>query len=122
MGAPVLLLTTTGRKSGQPRTTPLFYLNDNNRWAVVASNAGSDKDPAWWLNLQSKPSAKIQIGNNTYSVIGRKATEEEYTELWPRLVALFSGYADYQAQTTRPMPVVVLETASRSVANALARG
>ena len=117
MGAPVLLLTTTGRKSGQLRTTPLFYLVDGNQWAVVASNAGSDKDPAWWLNLQSQPEAKVQIVNKTYSVRGRQATKEECAELWPHLVALFSGYADYQAQTTRQIPVVVLEKASRPPAN-----
>lgn len=108
-GAPVLLLTTTGRKSGEARTNPLFYQAGDESWAVVASNAGSNNDPAWWLNLQANPMASIQVKNRVYPVKGRAATETEQAELWPQLVEMFAGYEDYQRQSTRRIPVVILE-------------
>ena len=108
-GAPTLLITTTGRQSGQPRTNPLFYLQEKESWVVVASNAGSDSEPAWWLNLQAQPQAEIQVGEAKYSVFARAATDEEYGRLWPQLLDIFAGYADYQKQTTRKMTVVILE-------------
>lgn len=108
-GAPTLLITTMGRKSGQPRTNPLFYLQDGVSWVVVASNAGSDLEPSWWLNLQAFPQAEIQIGGTKYYVSARTATAEEYGRLWTKLVAMFAGYADYQNQTTRKITVVILE-------------
>lgn len=108
-GAPTLLITTIGRKSGQPRTNPLFYLEDGQNWVVVASNAGSDKHPAWWLNLQSNPSAQIQIRENQYKATAHTATKEEKDRLWPQLLKLFSNYDDYQQMTEREIPVVILE-------------
>lgn len=108
-GAPALLITTIGRKSHQPRTNPLFYLEDGQHWIVVASNAGSDKHPAWWLNLQANSSAQIRIKDKQYKVTARAATKEEQDRLWPRLLNLFSGYADYQQMTGRDIPVVILE-------------
>lgn len=113
-GAPVLLITTVGRKSGQPRTNPLFYLEDGQNWAVVASNAGSDRHPAWWLNLQANPHATIQIDGSKYQVTARPATKEEQELLWPQLVHLFSGYDDYQRMTEREIPVVILERSGAS--------
>ncbi len=108
-GAPVLLITTIGRKSGQPRTNPLFYLEDGENWVVVASNAGSDNHPAWWLNLLANPSAQIQIEERHYQVTAYAVTKEEKDRLWPRLLNLFSGYDDYQQMTERVVPVTMLE-------------
>ena len=100
-GAPTLLITTKGRKSGQPRTNPLFYLQEEESWVVVASNAGSDLEPAWWLNLQAHPQAEVQVGEKKYKVSAWEATDEEYGRLWPQLLEMFAGYADYQKQTRR---------------------
>ncbi len=108
-GAPTLLITTIGRKSGKARTNPLFYLQDGNGWVVVASNAGSALEPSWWLNLQANSQAKVQIGAAQYEVLGRAATDEEYGRFWPQFLKMFPGYADYQAQTTRKITIVVLE-------------
>jgi F420H(2)-dependent quinone reductase len=108
-GAPTLLLTTIGRKSGLPRTTPLFYLEDGQKWAVVASNAGSDQDPAWWLNLQSNPSAQVQIREKQFEVEAYIAQPEVKDRLWSKFVDLFSGYETHQSATERNMPVVILE-------------
>lgn len=108
-GAPALLITTIGRKSGRPRTNPLFYLEDGQNWVVVASNAGSDNDPAWWLNLQANPSAQIQIKDQQHKITARAATKEEKAHLWPQLLNLFAGYADYQKMTNREIAVVLLQ-------------
>ena len=107
-GAPVLLLTTIGRKSGKERTTPLFYLSLNKGWAVTASNAGSDKHPNWWLNLQAQPQATIQIADRTYDIKAQKATNSEQSELWPRFVEMFPGYDTYQQETDRTVPIIIL--------------
>lgn len=108
-GAPAVLITTIGRKSGQPRTNPLFYLEDGENWVVVASNAGSDNDPAWWLNLQANPAAQLQIKESQHKVTAHAATKEEKARLWPQLLNLFSGYDDYQQMTDREIPVAILE-------------
>lgn len=107
-GAPTLLLTTTGRKSGQSRTTPLYYVEDANQWAVVASNAGSEHHPAWFLNLQAMPSAKIQIREKQFDVQFRVANKEERDRLWSQFVDIFAGYQTYQNETEREMPIVIL--------------
>ena len=106
---PTLLLTTTGWRSGQPRQTPLFYLEDGDRLVVVASNLGSDRDPAWWLNLRAHPEAEAWLGSERRRVRARRASPEEAASLWPRLDALYSGYAGYRRQTAREIPVVILE-------------
>lgn len=108
-GAPVLLITTIGRKSAKPRTNPLYYLEDGPNWSVVASNAGSDQHPAWWLNLLANPVAHMQVKEKRYQVIGREATKEEKDRLWPGFLRLFSGYDTYQQMTGRAFPVVILE-------------
>ena len=110
VGAPVLLLTTLGRKSQQSRTTPLLYLKDGDYWIVVASNAGDDRHPAWWLNLKANPVAQIQIGRVVNQVRGREATQMERDRLWPLLVGMYSVYDDYQRRTSRKIPIVFLET------------
>lgn len=106
--APVLLLTTTGRKSGRIRTVPLLYLNDDGTFAIVASLGGSPKHPAWYLNLEAEPRVTIQVGSRRFVGEARRASAEEKTRLWPRLVALYPQYADYQKRTTRDIPVVIV--------------
>ena len=106
--SPVLLLTTVGRKTGKNRTTPLLYLKDNNRIAIVASNGGRDKEPSWWTNLRTNPHAQVQIKGEKKKMIGRKANEHEQANLWPLLTKMYPSYADYQKKTKREIPVVVL--------------
>lgn len=107
--SPVLLLTTIGRKSGLPRTTPLMYLADGAHIILVASNGGAEKHPLWWRNLLANPHAEVQIGREQVRMTARQATSEEHAQLWPRLVAMYGPYADYQKRTSREIPVVVLE-------------
>src|SRR5262249_37095425 len=85
-GRPMLLLTTVGRRSGRERTLPLLYVEDGGRWVVVASNAGDERDPAWWLNLRARPEAAVQAGRERHAVRARRATPEEEARLWPRLL------------------------------------
>lgn len=103
-----LLLTTTGRRSGQPRTTPLNYLEDGDTLVLVASYGGDDRDPQWLRNLRADPVASVQIGAQHHGVRARVATEEERSRLWPKLVEMYPGYDRYQAKTSRQIPVVVL--------------
>lgn len=105
---PVLLLTTTGRKSGKPRTTPLLYVEDDGTYVIVASVGGAPNDPAWYLNLGADPHATIQIGPQTIAVSARTATPEERTRLWALATGMYPGYDDYQARTSREIPLVVL--------------
>jgi F420H(2)-dependent quinone reductase len=107
--SPVLLLNTTGRKSGEPRTTPLLYLKDGDNLILVASDGGAPKHPAWWLNLQTKPEAEVEIGRKKLQVIAKQADADEHNRLWPLLVDMYSGYAEYQKKTTREIPVVILQ-------------
>lgn len=111
LGMTTLLLTTRGRKSGEPRPTALMYLEDGPALAVVASNLGSDRPPAWWLNLQATPEAEVLIGPQRRRVTGREASEEERARLWPRFVAMYADYAAYEAATSRRIPIVFLESA-----------
>jgi deazaflavin-dependent oxidoreductase (nitroreductase family) len=110
VGAPVLLLTSKGRKSGKERTTPLLYLDEGRDWIVAGSNAGDDRHPAWWLNLKIHPVATVQIGGSVKRVRAREASEEEKTFLWPRFVDMYADYEVYQQRTVRKIPIVILET------------
>ncbi len=112
VGAPVLLLTTKGNKSGNARTTPLLYLEEGANWIVAGSNAGDDRDPAWWLNLKVHPVATVQIGDTVKGVRAREASEEEKSFLWPRFVGMYSDYETYRQRTRRKIPVVILEPES----------
>jgi deazaflavin-dependent oxidoreductase (nitroreductase family) len=103
-----VLLTTTGRKSGQPRTTPLTLTPAGDQGLLVASYGGDDRDPQWFQNLQSNPEATLQIGAETFAVRATVATPEEKKELWPKIVAGYKGYEGYQRKTDRDIPVVVL--------------
>src|SRR5215472_10658029 len=106
-GAPILLLTTTGRKSGRNRTVPLLYLKDDGNFVIVASLGGAPKHPAWFLNLEANPRVELQEGRERLACTARRASAEEKARLWPRLVAIYPQYADYQKRTTRDIPVVI---------------
>jgi deazaflavin-dependent oxidoreductase (nitroreductase family) len=108
-GVPVLLLTTTGRASGKARTMPLLYIEDGDRTVVVASQGGLPKNPQWYLNLKADPHVEVQIGRESWRARARDATPEERAVLWPRLVAHYADFANYQAWTERTIPVVLLE-------------
>ncbi len=112
VGRPMLLLTTTGRKSGEPRTTPLSYLRDGDDCIVVASNNGADRHPAWWLNLEASPKAQIKVGREFWSVDALVANAEEYARLWPLLLDYNPQYAGYKARTDRNIPAVILRRTS----------
>jgi len=107
-GVPVLLLTTIGRTSGKQRTNPLLYLEDDDRYVVVASVGGAPTHPAWYLNLRANPAATIQIRNRRLAVRAETAGPEERARLWSRVTQLYPPYDDYQAKTTREIPVVTL--------------
>jgi len=107
-GGPVLLLTTTGRKSGKHRTTPLLYLEDAGRYVVIASVGGAPKHPAWYLNLLANPAATIEVGRRKLAVSATTALAEERARLWPLVVEMYAGYDGYQAKTTREIPLVIL--------------
>ena len=109
LGADVLTLTTTGRRSGQLRDSPMFYLERSGSYAVVASNAGSPRPPAWYLNLQAQPNATAHVRGATLHVRSRAATDGEVEELWPRFVDMYAGYDHYRSITTRTLPVLILE-------------
>jgi deazaflavin-dependent oxidoreductase (nitroreductase family) len=107
--APVLLLTSIGRRSGQPRTAPVLYLRDGERVVVIGSNAGNVRAPAWSLNLQANPDAEIQIGGERRLVRARVAEGEERAELWQKMNAEYEGFDDYATRTSRDIAVFVLE-------------
>ena len=109
--APVCLLTTIGRKSGQPRTAPLIYLRRGDSFVVVASQGGSAKNPAWYLNLRDNPQVTIQIGKEKHDLVARTATDAERAELWPDLVDTYADYDTYASWTERTIPVVICEPA-----------
>lgn len=110
-GMPVLELTTTGRKSGQPRTVMLtspVQLGDT--WVIVASRGGDDRHPAWFLNLEQDPNVQVSLqGRPARPMRARVATDQEREELWPRIVADYKNYAGYQTKTSRQIPLVLLE-------------
>ena len=107
-GNPILLLNTTGRKTGRSRTTPLLYLPDGENMVIVASNGGAQKHPAWYFNLRSDPEVEVEIGDRKLQVRAQDAEGEEKQGLWKRLVAAYPGYANYQKKTDREIPVVIL--------------
>jgi deazaflavin-dependent oxidoreductase (nitroreductase family) len=109
---PMLLIHSVGHKSGQPRTTPLLYMAEGDDLVIVASFYGSPGDPAWYRNLQAKPECEVRVGRRRFPAHARTADAAERARLWPKLVAAYSGYADYQARTDREIPVVVLTPAS----------
>jgi F420H(2)-dependent quinone reductase len=111
-GFDVLLLTTTGRRTGEPRTVALQCLEHGVGWAVIASYAGEDRDPAWCLNLRARPIADVQIGGTHARVRAREAGGEERLELWAQFSRIDAAYEEYARRTSRTLPVIVLERAS----------
>jgi deazaflavin-dependent oxidoreductase (nitroreductase family) len=107
-GAPVVLVDQVGRKSGKRRTTPLLYLPDGDDVVVIASRGGSHKHPAWWLNLREMEETDIQLPGERRRVKVRQASPDERERLWPRVVEMYSDYADYQARTEREIPLGIL--------------
>ncbi len=108
-GTVTLLLTTTGRKSGEPRTMPLIYQEHDGDYLLVASKGGWDKPPAWYLNLQADPAVHVQVKGDKFEATARDATPEEKPEMWAKMAKTWPAYDDYQARTDRQIPVVVLE-------------
>jgi deazaflavin-dependent oxidoreductase (nitroreductase family) len=106
---PVLLLTTTGRKSGQPRTAPVLYLADGDRFVVINTNAGNQKTPAWSLNLKANPEAKVEIGRRRLQVRARVAEGAERDDLWRRHMEQYEGWDYYESKLDRRPSVFVLE-------------
>ena len=107
--APVLLLTTTGRKSGQKRTAPVVYLADGDNLVVIGSNAGHSRTPAWSLNLQANPEAEVEVGRSRRTVRARVAAGDERADLWRRHNVQYSGFDEYEARTDRDIALFVLE-------------
>jgi F420H(2)-dependent quinone reductase len=107
--APILLLHHVGRATGKARVSPLIYLDDGDRLVIVASKGGTDKNPAWFHNLMGAPDTEIEVGRDRRRVHARRASQEERDALWPRLVEMYPDYANYQRQTDRVIPVVVLD-------------
>lgn len=107
-GLPVVLLTTTGRRSGKKRTVPLCSLRDGGDVVVIASYGGLDRPPAWWLNLEARPEADLRDGRERRTVTARTVSGEERARLWAELTARAPGYLDYERRTTREIPVVIL--------------
>jgi deazaflavin-dependent oxidoreductase (nitroreductase family) len=107
-GRPLLLLTTTGAKSGQLRTTPVMYIPDGGRLLVIASNAGAATHPDWYRNLVAHPEVTVEVGNETFKAIAIITAGSERQRLWTRVVELYPFFADHEAKTTRQIPVIVL--------------
>jgi F420H(2)-dependent quinone reductase len=113
-GSPVLLLTTTGRKTRQPRTWPISYLREGDRFVILAANGGQPNHPSWYLNLRANPRVSVQLGDETRLMIARTAEGAERTRLWSRAAKEYPAYAQYQQKTDRKIPVVILQPATVS--------
>ena len=110
-GAPLLLLHSTGAKSGQERVNPMMYQADGDRFAVFASRGGSPTNPDWYHNLVAHPEATIEVGEETIPVVARVAEGDERERIWERQKREWPGFADYERRTTRQIPVIILERA-----------
>ncbi|MCD4525704.1 nitroreductase family deazaflavin-dependent oxidoreductase [Nocardioides sp. cx-173] len=107
-GAPLLLLHSTGAKSGQERVNPMMYLRDGERYVVFASRAGADTHPDWYRNLKAHPEVRIEVGDEELAVRAVEVTGEERDRLYAQQTALYPRFGDYQDQTSRVIPVVAL--------------
>ena len=108
-GAPILLLTTTGRRSGEERTTPLIYGRSGDDYLIVASRGGSPTPPGWYRNLGERPEVEVQVLADRFKARARTATAEEKPAMWAEMVGHWPDYDEYQRRTDREIPVVVLE-------------
>ena len=107
-GRPLLLLTTTGAKSGQLRTKPMMFIPDGDRLLVIASNVGAPTHPDWYRNLVAHPEVTVEVGNETFKAIAIVTEGSERQRLWTRVVELYPFFADHEAKTTRQIPVIAL--------------
>ncbi|MCW2889412.1 MAG: hypothetical protein QOE54_3391 [Streptosporangiaceae bacterium] len=110
-GTQTLILTTTGRKSGQQRSNPLIYQPYGDDLLVVASKGGDDQPPAWYLNLRDNPEVQVQVKGDRFAARARTATPEEKPDMWRTMVSTWPAYDEYQKKTDREIPVIVLERA-----------
>jgi len=108
-GVTTLLLTTTGRRSGESRTTPLIYGRDGDRYLVVASRGGAPKHPSWYENLVARPLVQVQVMADRFTARARTATAAEKPARWKMMATIWPPYDEYQARTTREIPLVILE-------------
>jgi F420H(2)-dependent quinone reductase len=113
-GSPILLLTTIGRRTGKQRTRPLAYVRDGERFVLCASNGGSPRHPGWYHNLRAAGRAEIQVGPEHLVVSARTADPTERSQLFPRFVQMYKGYADYEHKTSRQIPLVLLTPEHRT--------
>lgn len=113
LGHKVLQLTTKGHKTGEPRKIMIYYFLHQGSYVIVGSNVGSDRHPAWYLNLQADPVAEIQIGRERKKVVARTAKGEDRERLWSEIVEKDPNYAEYQSRTDRQIPVVILDPLER---------
>jgi deazaflavin-dependent oxidoreductase (nitroreductase family) len=111
-GAPVLLLTTTGRRSGEQRIAPLIYGRHGDDYLIVASKGGAPQPPAWYRNLEADPHVEVQVKADRFEAVARTAAPGEKGELWETMTEIWPDYDAYQRKTDRPIPVVVLERAA----------
>ncbi len=112
-GAPILLLTTRGRKSGKLRRTALIHGRDGDRYLVVGSQGGADVHPNWYLNLMEDPEVQVQVGEDVFPARARTAGPDEKPRLWKLMTEIWPDYDRYQARTERDIPVVILEPEGR---------
>ena len=110
-GVPTLLLTTTGRKTGNETTTPLIYGRDGDDYVVVASKGGAPEDPGWYRNLAKTPAVELQVKEEVFAARARTASADERGRLWQLMAGIWPAYDDYAQKTDREIPVVVLERA-----------
>ena len=108
-GTTALILTTTGRKSGEERSTPLIYQEHDNAYLIVASKAGADEPPAWFLNLEDQPEITVQVKADKFLAHARVADAQEKPDMWKKMTAVWPAYDEYQEKTDREIAVVVLE-------------
>jgi deazaflavin-dependent oxidoreductase (nitroreductase family) len=104
-----LLLTTTGRRSGEPRVSPLVYDLHRGDYVVVASKGGAPEHPGWYKNIQANPEVEVQVWGDTFKAHARTATAEEREQIWPKMAAEWPDYDNYQKKTDREIPIVILE-------------
>ncbi len=111
-GAPLLLLNTTGARSGKPRVNPLAYIKDGERFVIIASKGGAPTNPDWYYNILANPIVIVEVGVEQFQARAIAVTEPERTRLFDQMAAQMPGFAEYQRNTTRMIPVVVLERIS----------
>jgi deazaflavin-dependent oxidoreductase (nitroreductase family) len=110
-GSHIVLLTTTGHRSGEARTVPLIFGRDGADYLIVASKGGADEPPAWYVNLQADPSVEVQDRGDVFKATARTASDDERARLWPTMTAEWPAYDEYQTKTDRQIPIVILERA-----------